>query len=142
VKAMIAELEHAVAERVAALKKLDVKTASKEDIVSLKRATRLQQRLRFYHEVYQPNWLFKREAKRDKKWWAVEFEPIWSTKFGKMLWSHGDRCVFMSATPGSKEEFCLDRKSTRLNSSHVAISYAVFCLKKKKQTTTETALKI
>src|SRR5690625_6458941 len=27
-----------------------------------------------------------------------------------------------------------DRKSTRLNSSHVAISYAVFCLKKKKYT--------
>src|SRR5690625_7983388 len=27
----------------------------------------------------------------------------------------------------------LDRKSTRLNSSHVAISYAVFCLKKKTQ---------
>src|SRR5690349_22151685 len=29
-----------------------------------------------------------------------------------------------------------DRKSTRLNSSHVEISYAVFCLKKKKQTYT------
>src|SRR5699024_7666829 len=29
-----------------------------------------------------------------------------------------------------------DRKSTRLNSSHVSISYAVFCLKKKKDTTT------
>src|SRR5207253_10918824 len=28
-----------------------------------------------------------------------------------------------------------DRKSTRLNSSHVAISYAVFCLKKKTKTT-------
>src|SRR5690625_6407257 len=28
-----------------------------------------------------------------------------------------------------------DRKSTRLNSSHVAISYAVFCLKKKKPNT-------
>src|SRR5204863_9735566 len=28
-----------------------------------------------------------------------------------------------------------DRKSTRLNSSHVEISYAVFCLKKKKKTT-------
>src|SRR3712207_8570549 len=27
---------------------------------------------------------------------------------------------------------CLDRKSTRLNSSHANISYAVFCLKKKK----------
>src|SRR5690625_6088253 len=31
----------------------------------------------------------------------------------------------------STEEI-IDRKSTRLNSSHVAISYAVFCLKKKK----------
>src|SRR5258708_30286761 len=30
----------------------------------------------------------------------------------------------------------LDRKSTRLNSSHQIISYAVFCLKKKKQHTT------
>src|SRR5690625_5561394 len=30
-----------------------------------------------------------------------------------------------------------DRKSTRLNSSHVAISYAVFCLKKKTLQTTE-----
>src|SRR5260221_10806154 len=29
----------------------------------------------------------------------------------------------------------LDRKSTRLNSSHTVISYAVFCLKKKKKAT-------
>src|SRR5438477_4446983 len=28
---------------------------------------------------------------------------------------------------------CEDRKSTRLNSSHMSISYAVFCLKKKKK---------
>src|SRR5256885_4832468 len=33
--------------------------------------------------------------------------------------------------PGGVE---LDRKSTRLNSSHLVISYAVFCLKKKKST--------
>src|SRR5699024_12703931 len=32
------------------------------------------------------------------------------------------------------EESYKDRKSTRLNSSHVSISYAVFCLKKKKST--------
>src|SRR5690625_6661862 len=32
------------------------------------------------------------------------------------------------------KQFLEDRKSTRLNSSHVAISYAVFCLKKKKHT--------
>src|SRR5439155_7946036 len=35
--------------------------------------------------------------------------------------------VCPSTTPCTR-----DRKSTRLNSSHVAISYAVFCLKKKK----------
>src|SRR5690625_276897 len=34
-----------------------------------------------------------------------------------------------------------DRKSTRLNSSHVAISYAVFCLKKKKNTQRERELR-
>src|SRR5690554_7337591 len=33
-----------------------------------------------------------------------------------------------------------DRKSTRLNSSHVRISYAVFCLKKKKNTIITTAI--
>src|SRR5690349_22579010 len=32
-----------------------------------------------------------------------------------------------------RERLGLDRKSTRLNSSHVEISYAVFCLKKKKK---------
>src|SRR3712207_8693012 len=32
----------------------------------------------------------------------------------------------------------VDRKSTRLNSSHANISYAVFCLKKKKNTSTRT----
>src|SRR5688500_19654784 len=31
-----------------------------------------------------------------------------------------------------------DRKSTRLNSSHLVISYAVFCLKKKKKKTNES----
>src|SRR5690625_5789093 len=37
--------------------------------------------------------------------------------------------------PLLKNQVYLDRKSTRLNSSHVAISYAVFCLKKKKTAT-------
>src|SRR5690349_23999765 len=34
---------------------------------------------------------------------------------------------------GYAREALLDRKSTRLNSSHVEISYAVFCLKKKRK---------
>src|SRR5947209_9187662 len=37
-------------------------------------------------------------------------------------------------TTASRIERELDRKSTRLNSSHANISYAVFCLKKKKKT--------
>src|SRR5256885_12268396 len=36
---------------------------------------------------------------------------------------------------GRKGEEQVDRKSTRLNSSHLVISYAVFCLKKKKTNT-------
>src|SRR5205814_9305522 len=35
--------------------------------------------------------------------------------------------------PGRQRVFISDRKSTRLNSSHLGISYAVFCLKKKKK---------
>src|SRR2546429_5517633 len=38
--------------------------------------------------------------------------------------------------PGGAAEGCRDRKSTRLNSSHGYISYAVFCLKKKKKDST------
>src|SRR3989440_7672245 len=42
--------------------------------------------------------------------------------------------VFDAAQIGIEEEFKkIDRKSTRLNSSHDQISYAVFCLKKKKK---------
>src|SRR5690349_23384550 len=39
---------------------------------------------------------------------------------------------------GTARASMIDRKSTRLNSSHVEISYAVFCLKKKKTTNTTT----
>src|SRR3954462_2386026 len=37
--------------------------------------------------------------------------------------------------PSSGFQTCADRKSTRLNSSHTIISYAVFCLKKKSDCT-------
>src|SRR5256885_3906487 len=39
------------------------------------------------------------------------------------------------AAAGHRDRSRLDRKSTRLNSSHLVISYAVFCLKKKKSRT-------
>src|SRR5256885_3061151 len=40
----------------------------------------------------------------------------------------------LSTTTGEDASARSDRKSTRLNSSHLVISYAVFCLKKKKKT--------
>src|SRR3712207_7550024 len=42
------------------------------------------------------------------------------------------RNQFYIPQQNGKEVIYLDRKSTRLNSSHANISYAVFCLKKKK----------
>src|ERR1022692_3792660 len=42
----------------------------------------------------------------------------------------GRRCFYRTAIPMRGDS---DRKSTRLNSSHLVISYAVFCLKKKYQ---------
>src|SRR3712207_8731219 len=52
---------------------------------------------------------------------------------GDVVGSHADAVL---TTPFlchlGKEFLALDRKSTRLNSSHANISYAVFCLKKKK----------
>src|SRR5690625_5974229 len=47
---------------------------------------------------------------------------------GDLNWS------FFVNSGSEATETAIDRKSTRLNSSHVAISYAVFCLKKKKKT--------
>src|SRR3712207_7257043 len=44
-----------------------------------------------------------------------------------------ERATYVTFTSSSTVRFLLgDRKSTRLNSSHANISYAVFCLKKKK----------
>src|SRR5690349_23875174 len=52
--------------------------------------------------------------------------------------SYSDRNAFL-ITIVSEEPSNQDRKSTRLNSSHVEISYAVFCLKKKtRQTNSST----
>src|SRR5699024_12157968 len=48
---------------------------------------------------------------------------------GKCLRKEIIQCFSLFQTPLE----LLDRKSTRLNSSHVSISYAVFCLKKKRE---------
>src|SRR5690242_21376687 len=53
----------------------------------------------------------------------------------------GERLVVPRRHVVAEEVGALDRKSTRLNSSHMSISYAVFCLKKKKNHNTYIRLK-
>src|SRR5207253_9017895 len=52
-------------------------------------------------------------------------------EMGKTLYDISEASDFLCRVPGRFLRPIQDRKSTRLNSSHVAISYAVFCLKKK-----------
>src|SRR5437764_3514146 len=61
---------------------------------------------------------------------TIYFRPPEGDFVGQKKNSRTEREELLSvpAVPGSK-----DRKSTRLNSSHRCISYAVFCLKKKKK---------
>src|SRR5207253_5439192 len=57
--------------------------------------------------------------------------PWWRTLTGKRWW--GDARSRSSGTKATPAPSTRRSESTRLNSSHVAISYAVFCLKKKKK---------
>src|SRR5256885_11886756 len=69
----------------------------------------------------------------------VEVRSIWEKPFCRLLYfdrkltrplrSPQPRVLIVA--PMSGHYATLDRKSTRLNSSHLVISYAVFCLKKK-----------
>src|SRR5699024_12086234 len=60
----------------------------------------------------------------------VRFQRVLLIGQGRKLDCH--RCTPLEWALGKVPRRAADRKSTRLNSSHVSISYAVFCLKKKK----------
>src|SRR5690348_17718641 len=66
------------------------------------------------------------EYKLETKPWA----GVLSTA-GQLVFGGSDEGYFFALDAETGKE--LDRKSTRLNSSHPSISYAVFCLKKKKK---------
>src|SRR3712207_7695451 len=55
-------------------------------------------------------------------------------EYSRDLARRGNELYITSGVIGSRGTLPKDRKSTRLNSSHANISYAVFCLKKKKKT--------
>src|SRR3989454_5328347 len=58
--------------------------------------------------------------------WRPEKPMVFSTAYSRVR-SRTDMTMVLASTRR------IDRKSTRLNSSHLVISYAVFCLKKKKK---------
>src|SRR5699024_12348879 len=65
-----------------------------------------------------------------------EFEPVRKARRGVLVDAGGvdlAQKAFSRRLVLGDDRFAVDRKSTRLNSSHVSISYAVFCLKKKKR---------
>src|SRR5256885_9176760 len=62
--------------------------------------------------------------------WARELDPVQNARLFAYF---RDRQIWL-VEPDTE-----DRKSTRLNSSHLVISYAVFCLKKKKKKTQNTS---
>src|SRR5438034_501698 len=60
----------------------------------------------------------------------------WCAEPQRLVGPHAPACV--PALHGGADRRRRDRKSTRLNSSHTVISYAVFCLKKKSQSLLRT----
>src|SRR5438034_7383788 len=64
--------------------------------------------------------------------------PIYKTTYRLAHWPIWIWVFFLAPGPLTFQLFA-DRKSTRLNSSHTVTSYAVFCLKKKKNCQTYTS---
>src|SRR2546426_2294308 len=66
---------------------------------------------------------------------AAAFDDLDARRDVRVIVVRGAGPAFCSGRDLRDMERGEDRKSTRLNSSHLVISYAVFCLKKKKRTT-------
>src|SRR2546422_6888214 len=74
------------------------------------------------------------KAAREARWSFAMLSPTSSQRSCRAVWAAPVLAARACRSAGSTGRSRLDRKSTRLNSSHGYISYAVFCLKKKKNT--------
>src|SRR5262252_9556610 len=94
-----------------------------------KRATRRDQLRQELMGMSMPERLAYREGARDSLAEMIDASVNGDTQVARMLRApaNTEKAMMLAQDPG-------DRKSTRLNSSHTVISYAVFCLKKKKKT--------
>src|SRR5256885_3820948 len=76
-------------------------------------------------------WADKYKGKFDRGWDALREETLARQKELGVVPPDADLTARHADIP-AWDDMPADRKSTRLNSSHLVISYAVFCLKKKK----------
>src|SRR5258707_4845096 len=77
--------------------------------------------------AYMPTWLMADDLRAGRLEWVFPHVLVETTS-AHAVWAK-------ARNPAPKIRAVIDRKSTRLNSSHANISYAVFCLKKKKKIT-------
>src|SRR5207253_10611438 len=88
------------------------------------------------HTSYPPFFFFKHPATTEIYTLSLhDALPIWGRRQRGTRRAGGQQFeeVCIGSQKSNAPRSGPDRKSTRLNSSHVAISYAVFCLKKKKK---------
>src|SRR2546429_920655 len=83
--------------------------------------------------------LFRSATDRGAAFWLQgELEKLIRLQRRQLVYRHFDGFARFDQTQGHRRFPAVgDRKSTRLNSSHGYISYAVFCLKKKKKKDTK-----
>src|SRR5699024_12272458 len=107
------------------LKIREGKIADKENFTFDKQGSADEVREEFIYRYYTGREDIPKAVVLDKA--AADMEMF--AEFLRVQCGHNVQAV----VPPRGERKKLDRKSTRLNSSHVSISYAVFCLKKKKR---------
>src|SRR5690554_295829 len=89
--------------------------------------------LRLREEIIKPDVFEASKLLREKQYFQREDgTPLHYTLVNIKDWCKNDYEVISQLRINTENSQQRDRKSTRLNSSHVRISYAVFCLKKKK----------
>src|ERR1035438_5761315 len=77
-------------------------------------------------------WTLYPKSRMRSQTWSISWRVAWG-RIEMIIYSLQDRMQVLLYTSGGGIGHSTDRKSTRLNSSHLGISYAVFCLKKTKK---------
>src|SRR2546430_8945237 len=125
-KQRIEELERSTREQVGALKRM-IQQQEAERAKERRAQEERERTLRTLQEQVEQQQLSLQKQKEDVSQALAGLSNFFDLKAGARQTNNGPPPFLGEDIPGN-----VDRKSTRLNSSHSQISYAVFCLKKKK----------